>query len=215
VEEPEPEFDTGDEPDAPDAEDLEGRAEKFYVDDAAVFVTADSLYLVDARTGRLRLVDYRDYVGDRVRALYPDPRDLRAEWRAVDGRDRVRETLAVRGISFEELAERAGLPDADPFDLLVHLAWNTPVVTRRERAGRVRREHADFLDRFAADARQILDELLEKYAEFGVGELSDLRVLEVPPFPDRGTPTQIAALFGGAPNLREAVDELQELLYAA
>ncbi len=215
VEEPEPEFDSGDGDETPDAEELEGRALKFYIDNAEVFVTADALYLVDAETGRLRLVDYRDYVGDRVRALYPGPRDLRAEWRDAEGRDRVREALAERGIAFDELAERAGLPDSDPFDLLVHLAWNTPVVSRRERAGRVRRENADFLDRFAPDAREILDELLEKYAEFGIGELSDLRVLEVPPFPARGTPTQIAALFGGVQYLREVVDELQELLYAA
>jgi len=102
---------------------------------------------------------------------------------------------------------------ADALDLLVHVAWNGPAVTRRERARAIRRDREAFFDRFAPEARAVLDDLLEKYAEFGVTQLDDLRVLEVPPISARGSPVEIAERFGGAQALHEAVEELVGLLY--
>ena len=69
-------------------------------------------------------------------------------------------------------------------------------------------------NRFVPEARAILEELLEKYAEHGIGQLDDLRILEVPPLTDFGTPVEIAQRFGGADELRQAVQELEELLYS-
>ena len=106
------------------------------------------------------------------------------------------------------------MPEADPFDLLVHVAWNAQVTTRRERAARVLREHKEFFATLRPKAREVLDALLEKYAEAGPSELS-LDVLKVPPLSEFGTPVEIAERFGGAEPLREAVDRLQEMLYAA
>jgi type I restriction enzyme R subunit len=40
-------------------------------------------------------------------------------------------------------------------------------------------------------------------------------VLKVPPISERGNVIEIAAAFGGADKLREAVNELQTMLYAA
>ncbi|MCL4291363.1 MAG: DEAD/DEAH box helicase family protein [Thermoleophilia bacterium] len=213
VAEPEPEYG---EKETAGAEELEDRgARKLYVDETEVYVAAEGFYLPDAESGRLRLVEYGDYVGDQVRRLFPRPDDLRARWRTANGRDEVVELLQARGIAFEEIAERAGIPDADPFDLLVHVAWNAPVTSRRQRAQRLRREHADFLGSFTPEAREILEELVEKYADHGITQLDDLRVLEVPPLPEYGNPVEIAARFGGPEALREAVDELSELVYSA
>ena len=75
--------------------------------------------------------------------------------------------LAERGISFDELADAAKQPDADPFDLLCHLAFNAPLRTRRERAQQLRETRPDFFGRYGPEARQILDDLLEKYAVYG------------------------------------------------
>lgn len=190
-------------------------ARKLYVDDLEVIVTAKGFYLPDHETGRLRLVEYSDYAADEVRRLFADPAELRAHWRTQQGRDAVREALATRGIAVEELAERTSLREVDPLDLLVHVAWNGAATSRRERAQALRRAHAAFFGRYAPEARSILEELVEKYAQFGVSQLDDLRVLEVPPFSERGSPLEIARLFGGPSELREAVDDLSELLYAA
>ena len=123
--------------------------------------------------------------------------------------------MAGRGIDVAELAERTGLGEADPLDLLVHVAWNGPATSRRQRAQSVRRQHEEFFARREPEAREILEELLEKYAEWGVSQLDDLGVLEVPPISDHGTPLEIASRFGSAQALRETVDALVELLYAA
>ncbi len=184
VEEPESPF----EPDVtdnqtidPDDPDVVPRA-KFYVDDVEVWVTAEAIYHLDPETSRLRLVEYRDFVADTVRMLFPDPKILRSKWRSRVGRQDVLDVLAQHAIDIGELAERTGLGDADPLDVLVHLAWNQPLATRTDRARRVRKEHADFLAAYQPAAREVLAQLLEKYTEHGIGQLDDLGVLEVPPW---------------------------------
>ncbi|MGH2986873.1 MAG: EcoAI/FtnUII family type I restriction enzme subunit R [Solirubrobacterales bacterium] len=214
VEEPAPPYEEA-EADLPDPDDLERAARKYYVDEGEVFVTADSLYVLDPQTGDLRIVAYEDYASDQVRKLYPRAEDLRGSWREAGGRDAVVAELDRRGITLEELAERTGLPDADPFDLLVHIAWNAPVMTRRDRVSRLRREHADFIARFSPEAREVLDALLEKYADHGIDQIDDLGVLNVPPLSDLGTPIELAGRFGGGDELREAARDLGDLLYAA
>jgi type I restriction enzyme R subunit len=123
--------------------------------------------------------------------------------------------LAERGIDLDRLADVAGAPDADPLDLLCHLAFNGPLRTRRDRADRLARSHEEFFQRYAPEARDILHELVDKYAEHGLGQLRLPDVLKLPPLSARGNPSEIARAFGGPEQLREAVDELEELIYAA
>jgi type I restriction enzyme, R subunit len=217
VEEPEPPFkvqDTGSHSIDPD--DLDGLPQrKFYVDGVDVWVTAEAVYHLDPQTSRLRLVEYRDFVVDTVRLLFPDPQNLRSKWRSRVGRHDVLDALGRRAIDIGELAERTGLRDADPLDVLVHVAWNQPLTTRTDRARRVRKEHAAFFAAYQPAAREILAQLLEKYTEYGIGQLDDLGVLEVPPLSSVGSPTEIADRFGSPDALHAAVETLTDLLYAA
>jgi len=123
--------------------------------------------------------------------------------------------MAERGIDFDELAGAAGQPEADPFDLICHLAFNAPLKTRRERAQRLKNEKQDFFGRFGPQALQILDELLEKYTEFGTAQFLLPDILQVPPISRHGNVIEIAELFGGPEMLRNTVNELQNLLYTA
>jgi len=107
------------------------------------------------------------------------------------------------------------MAEADPLDVLVHLAWNQPLATRQDRARRVRKEHADFFDQYQPEARTVLEELLDRYAEYGVTQLEDLGGLRIPPLDQLGSPVEIAARFGGVEHLWAAMAELQEHLYAA
>lgn len=188
---------------------------KFYVDDAEVWVTAEAVYHLDSDTERLRLVEYRDFVAETVRSLFPDANELRSKWASRVGRQDVLDALARYGIDSEELVERTAMVDADPLDVLVHVAWNQPLATRVERARRVRREHESFFEEFQPAAREVLAYLLEKYAEYGISELDDLAVLEVPPLSSLGTPAEIAAHFGSPDALRAAVQRLSDLVYVA
>lgn len=164
---------------------------------------------------RLSTRQLTDYTGDRVRTLYPRAVELRKDWLDSDRRAQVVEDLEQRGIMLETLAEAVGRPEADPFDLLCHLAYNAPLRTRRERADRLRRDQGDFFDTFGPQAREVLDALLEKYAEHGSAQFKLPEVLEVPPFSGWGNVVEIADRFGGSRQLRSAVSDLQRLLYAA
>ena len=112
-------------------------------------------------------------------------------------------------------AAAAEQPDADPLDLICHLAFNAPLRTRRERAQRLKAEKPDFFDQFAPAARQVLEELLEKYTEHGTAQFVIPDVLQVPPINSHGNVMEIAALFGGPDKFRLVVNKLQTLLYAA
>ena len=216
VAEPTPEYEPAPEtPPTVDELDDDERVRKFYVDDEPVWIVSEGVWQLDREDGHLRLVEYTDFVADEVRRLFPVADGLRESWRTAAGRADVLDALASRGVDVDELAERTGITDADPIDLLVYLAWNEPLMSRRDRSRRLRKEHAEFLDSFRPEARAVLDQLLEKYAEYGIGQLEDLHVLQVPPLTAIGSPVEIAERFGGPEALRRAIADLQEQLYAA
>ncbi|MBE0545716.1 MAG: hypothetical protein IH623_30660 [Verrucomicrobia bacterium] len=187
---------------------------KFYYDGGQVEIAADLVYELDADGKQLRVVKLTDYTGDKVRSICPSTVELRARWSNAEQRAQIIEQLHERGIDFQTLALQAGQPDADPFDLLCHLAYNAPVLTRRQRADRMKKQQAAFFDYFAPEARTILNELLEKYATDGEIQFSLPDILKVPPISQHGTVREIAEAFGGTDQLRNAVTELQTLLYA-
>lgn len=192
-----------------------GAPRKFYVDGGSVEIVAHLVYELDPEGKQLRVVQFSDYAAERVRTLYPLAADLRRAWAEPTGRAAVVSELAERGIDFETLALQAQQPDADPFDLLCHLAYNAPLRSRRERADRVRREEAQFFNEYGTRARQVLSALLEKYAQHGTAQFSLPAILQVPPISEQGNVMEIAEAFGGAERLRLAVERLQNLLYAA
>jgi type I restriction enzyme R subunit len=173
------------------------------------------VYELDPDGKQLRVVTFADYTAEKVRTLYSSAHELREAWADPRRRSEIIARLAERGIDFDHLAEEAQQPDADPLDLLCHLAFNAPLRTRRERARYLKSEHKDFFDRYGPDARRILDELLEKYAEHGAAQFVIPDVLQVPPINCYGNVIEIANFFGGIPQLKEAVAELQTRLYAA
>lgn len=215
VEEPEGELEpaNGEGPTLVDPPDAERR--KYYYDGGRVEIAAYMVYDLDADGKQLRMVRYTDYAGEKVRSLCPSTPELRARWADPTQRNELIQALNERGISFAELAESAQQPEADPFDLLCHLAYNAPLRTRRERATMLRENKPDFFARYSGEARTILEELLDKYADHGDAQFVLPDVLHVAPLSNHGTIKEISQAFGGAEQLRKAVQELQTLLYAA
>jgi type I restriction enzyme R subunit len=193
----------------------EATRRKYYVDGGHVEIAAHLVYELDSEGNKLRVARYTDYTAEKVRTLYPSAAELRRKWADATERSEIIVALEERGIDFEQLAEAARQPDADPFDLLCHIAYNAPLRTRRERAATLKKEKKDFFERYGTQARVILDELLEKYAEHGVAQFAIPEILKVPPISSHGNVTEIAAMFGGTEELRKAVAELQTQLYAA
>jgi type I restriction enzyme R subunit len=192
-----------------------GEPRKFYFDGGQVEVVAHLVHELDPNGRQLRVVRYTDYAAETVRTLFASAQELRKRWANAEQRNEIIQALAERGLSFEELAEQSRQPDADPFDLLCHLAFNAPLRTRRERAQRLRHERKDFFERYSPEARQILDELLEKYAQHGDAQFVLPDVLHIPPISDHGKPGEIIRLFGSPEQLRQAVNNLQVMLYGS
>ena len=192
-----------------------GERRKYYFDGGQVEIAAHLVYELDAGGSQLRVVRFTDYTAEKVRSLYANAVELRNEWADPDHRQEIITKLAERGIDFDELAEVANQPDADPLDLLCHIAFNAPLRTRRERAQHLRSDKKDFFDQYGPEAREVLVELLDKYTEHGTAQFLIPEVLEVPPISQLGNVVEIARHFGGEDRLVDAIRKLQTLLYAA
>jgi len=188
---------------------------KFYVDGGEVEVIGHLVYDLDTDGKKLQVVKYTEYSARAVRTLFPTRAALQSAWVSPDSRSKVLHALAERGISFEELASSSEQPDADPFDLLCHLAWNAPLLTRRQRAERARSQAQDLFSQYGETAREVLSLLLDKYIDRGIIEFSSLSdLMKVRPFDRFGSPSEIATRhFGGVAGLRDAVSQLQAVLY--
>lgn len=188
---------------------------KFYIDGGEVEVIGHLVYDLDTDGKKLQVVKYTEYSGRAVRTLYPTREALQSAWADPDTRSEVLRELTERGISFEELAASSDQPDADPFDLLCHLAWNAPLLTRRQRAEAARRQTQDLFGQYGDTAREILALLLERYVERGILQFSTLsELMKVQPFDRYGSPAEIATRhFGGVRGMKDAVSRLQTALY--
>ncbi len=188
---------------------------KFYFDGGQVEIAAHLVYELDPDGKQLRVIRYTDYAAERVRVICPTAPELRAQWADPEKRSEIIQLLAERGVSFESLADAAQQPDVDPFDLLCHLAFNAPLRSRRERAQQLRQDRPGFFAQYGPEARAILGELLEKYAEHGYAEFVLPDILKVPPISAHGEIGDIVNIFGGPEKLRDAVNYMQALLYSA
>jgi type I restriction enzyme R subunit len=187
---------------------------KYYLDNVQVYIAGEQAFELDPEGNVLKTIQFTDYVSDHIRRLNLTAEHLRKTWPLAEQRAEILNQLRSRGIDPDHLAHVTHQEDADALDLLLHVAYNAPLVTRRERAEKLRQKKSNFFNTFTPAAREILNSLLEKYADYGIGEFDQLpRVLQVSPFDTYGSPYEIYQLFGGAAKLLQAVDEMQRFLY--
>ena len=133
------------------------------MDNGSVEIAAHLVYELDGNGKQLRVVKFTDYTAEKVRSMCPSAAVLRSKWSKAEERAEIIQALEDRGISFEELVTAAKQPDADPFDLLCHVAFNAPLRTRRERAEMLRQEKKDFFRAVRARGpRRCLTEMLDE-----------------------------------------------------
>jgi type I restriction enzyme, R subunit len=191
------------------------RRQKFYVEEGTVQIVSEIVQELDAEGNVLRTMKLADYTAENVRTLATDAEEMGKAWGEPERREDILGKLAERGIDFEELAKIIGKTDADPFDVLCHLAFDAPLLTRRERAEQLKRKRQDFFTQYGPSARAILEELLDKYAAHGVEEFKIPDTLLIKPLSDYGKPAEIARLFGGVERLKTAIRELETLLFVS
>jgi type I restriction enzyme R subunit len=187
---------------------------KFYVDGAEVWIMGQQAFELDPQGNVLRTAHYTDYTRENVRRLVPSAGHLREAWPVAERRAEILDALRQRGVDLDALAEATHQPEADPLDLLLHVAFSGPLLSRRERAQQLRSKRPNFFNTFTPAAREVLDILLDKYADFGLSQLTEWNdVLKIPPLSEKGTVLEIAALFGGPAEMKRAVEQMQTYLY--
>lgn len=184
-------------------------AKKIYVAGVLVSVLNERVQHLDA-DGKLITENLKDYTKRKLLSEFRSLQDFLTRWNASDKKKVLIDQLEEHGIIIENLREEVK-KDLDIFDLICHVAWDKPALTRRERAENVRKRN--YFAKYGDTARQILEALLDKYATLGVENIEDLSVLRVDPFDKMGTPVEIINAFGGRDAYLNAVKELEEQLY--
>jgi type I restriction enzyme R subunit len=193
--------------------DSEGEVKKYFVDGGIVQITADIVFDLDKDGHKIRAISYTEYVGREVRSMFTSAAEMKSKWTTAQQRNALIESLQERGISLEQLTLSSRMLDSDPFDILISVAFSTPVRTRRERAERIRRMGKNFFDKFRPEAQSILSEVLDKYVEFGASQFDNVNVLKIEPISRHGNLLEIAEFFGGTEVLLASLQEMQNRLY--
>lgn len=184
-------------------------AKRYYVDDVPVVVATERVQYLDA-DGNLITESLRDYTRKTVKKTYRSLDAFLNAWNGADRKQAVVDELLSQGVFLEELAEEVGR-GYDAFDLVCHVAFDQPPLTRRERADRVNKRNV--FGKYGDRARAVLQALLDKYAEGGIRSVESLDILKVDPLTDLGTPVEIVRLFGGKDAYLSAIRELESHLY--
>ena len=165
--------------------------------------------------GKLVTESLRDYTRINLGKAYDSLDQFLQAWNSAERKAALIEELEGRGVFLDALADEvaaSGISDLDPFDLLLHVAYDQPPLTRRERAQRVKKRNV--FTQYGPVARQVLETLLDKYADEGITTIEADNVLSVPPFTDLGRPAELVKSFGGRPQYLDALRTLERELYA-
>lgn len=192
-----------------ESNDLPGRRVKYVVGDVPVTLLAERVQYMGP-DGKLITESLTDYTRKRVRDTYPTLDTFLNSWNQSDSKRAIVTELQEQGVFFEALAEDVGR-DYSPFDLVCHVAFDQPALTRRQRADNV--TATGYWAKYSSKAQATLKALLDKYADEGFEPDHDASVLRIRPFIDIGTPMEIVVEFGGKAGFDSAVEELEQHLY--
>ena len=160
--------------------------------------------------GKLITESLKDYTRSTVRKDYGSLDDFLRRWNTAERKAAIIKELEAQGLLLEPLADEVG-KDFDPFDLICHVAFDQPPLTRKERAEQVKKRN--YFTKYGAQARQVLETLLDKYQDTGLENIEDIKILTLDPFKNMGTASELVAAFGGKPAYLTALYELEHALY--
>ena len=182
---------------------------RYYVNNVEVRVATERVQYLD-ESGNLITESLKDYSRKTVRKTYASLDAFLNVWNDAEKKQAILEELAAKGVFLDELAEQVGR-QYDAFDLVCHVAFDAPPLTRKERATQVKKRNV--FAKYGEKAHAVLDALLQKYADSGITSLESLEILKVDPLTAHGTPVEIVKLFGGRDGYLTAIRELETALY--
>lgn len=184
---------------------------KYVLGDVTVYVVSERVQYYGPE-GKLITESLKDYTRQTVRKDYSSLDEFLRSWNTADRKAAILQTLEQHGLLLEALAEEVG-KDFDAFDLICHVAFDQPPLTRRERAEQVKKRN--YFAKYGEQARQVLEALIEKYADTGVENIEDIKILTLDPFKNMGSASELVSAFGGKKGYLAALQELEQNLYLA
>lgn len=211
--------DNDDDPVPPDPEYLDddgGRVEeppgvyKVRVSSVPAKIIAERIEYIGP-DGNLITESYKDFSRKQIRSEYDSLDDFLSRWNSAKKKQAIIEELEEHGIVLDNLAAEIG-KDYGDFDLICHIAYGQPPLTRKERANKVKKRN--YFTKYGEQARAVLTALLDKYADEGISSLESAKVLRLEPFKNMGTPVEIINnIFGGKDRFENAIQELEQELF--
>lgn len=195
-----------------DEEEGEDKPRKYYVGDVEVKVISERVQYVD-KDGKLITESLIDYTKKSILKQYAKLDDFLKRWSEADKKQAIIEELQSEGVLLDAIREELGRDELDDFDLICHLAYDKAPLTKRERAENVKKRH--YLYKYSDTAKNVLESLLDKYADEGIKEIERTEVLKLDEFTKYGSPMKIVKEFGGKDRYEEAIRELEDQIYFA
>lgn len=168
-----------------------------------------SVYDTDGKL--LRQISIEDYTKESILGTYQTLENFIQTWNEEQKKEVIRNMLKEKGIDLELVKQEQNMSDVDDFDFICHIAFNQKPLTRRERAENVKKR--DVFGKYGEAAKEVINALLDKYAELGIYDIESTEILKQNPFTKYGKPSRIAALFGGSDKYRAALREIEHELY--
>ncbi|HBY86610.1 MAG TPA: DEAD/DEAH box helicase [Colwellia sp.] len=188
----------------------EKRFIKFQVSGVTVKKIAERVQYYDS-DGKLVTESFKDYTRKTIKKQFTSLDDFTRKWNAAERKQTIIDELATEGVIWQALEDDIS-KDLDPFDLICHVAFDQPPLTRQERANSVKKRN--YFTKYSEQAQTVLNALLDKYADTGVTEIESIHVLKVQPFDQMGKPMEIAKqAFGNRKGYDQAITELETALY--
>jgi type I restriction enzyme R subunit len=182
---------------------------KYVIDDVSVYVVNERVQYY-GNDGKLITESLKDFTRIQINKRFTSLDNFLQTWNDADKKAAIIAELEEQGIFFDELAKETG-KEIDPFDLICHVAFGQKPLTRRERANQVKKR--DYFAKYGGTARKVLELLLDKYADEGIGNIEQMEVLRVAPLDQFGSPVEIIQAFGGKPQYQAAIRDLEQQLY--
>jgi type I restriction enzyme R subunit len=205
---PDPPLDEDDDDGGDDGGDPGTR--KYVLNNIPVSILAERVEYI-GNDGKLVTESYRDFSKKQIHSEFASLDDFLKSWNSETKKKAIIDLLEENGVILENLAESVG-KDFSEFDLICHVAYDQPPLTRKERANNVKKRN--YFTKYSDQARKVLEALLEKYSDRGVVSIENPKVLHLDPFNEIGTPVEIINdVFGGKSKYEKAIKELEKELY--
>ncbi|WP_424685831.1 EcoAI/FtnUII family type I restriction enzme subunit R [Enterococcus sp.] len=210
VKEDDGEYVTDDTP--PFDDEGEDKPRKYYVGDVLVKVLSERVQYVD-KDGKLITESLIDYTKKNILEQYSRLDDFLSTWTEAERKQAIIDELQDDGVLLEAVRQELGKTELDDFDLICHIAYDKAPLTKKERAENVKKRH--YLYKYSDVAKEVIEALLDKYANDGIKEIEDTKVLQLKEFQKIGSPMKIVKAFGGKEAYLKAVQELENEIYYA